>query len=171
MSRLMLAAALTAILMSPVLAKDYTAGSLKIEQPWARATPKGAPVGGGYLRITNTGTTADRLVGGSVPVSSGFEIHEMAMDNGVMKMRMLPKGLEIKPGETVTLKPGGYHLMFTGLKDQLKQGATIKGTLQFEKAGKVDVEFAVEGMAATSADGASSHGGMPMNHGDMQKKN
>lgn len=171
MSRLMLAAALAAVLMSPALAKDYTVGSLKIEQPWARATPKGAPVGGGYFTITNTGTTPDRLVGGSVPVSSGFEIHEMAMDNGVMKMRMLPKGLEIKPGETVTLKPGGFHLMFTGLKDQLKQGATFKGTLQFEKAGKVDVEFAVEGMAATSADGASGHGGMPMNHGDMHKKN
>lgn len=170
MSRLILAAALGAMLMSPALAKDYTAGSLKIEQPWARATPKGAPVGGGYLRITNTGATSDRFVGGAVPVSSGFEIHEMAMDNGVMKMRMLPKGIEIKPGETVTLKPGGYHLMFTGLKEQLKQGGTFKGTLQFEKAGKVDVEFDVEGMAATSADGAYGHESMPMNHGDMQKK-
>ncbi|MBS0248532.1 MAG: copper chaperone PCu(A)C [Proteobacteria bacterium] len=170
MSRLMLAAALTAMLMSPALAHDYTAGSLKIGQPWARATPKGAPVGGGYLTITNTGTAPDRLIGGSVPVSSGFEIHEMTMDNGVMKMRMLPKGLEIKPGETITLKPGGYHLMFTGLKDQLKQGGSFKGTLQFEKAGKVDVDFDIEGIAATSADGAAGHGAMPMNHGDMQMK-
>lgn len=170
MSRLILAAALSAMLMSPALAKDYTAGSLKIEQPWARATPKGAPVGGGYFTITNTGNTPDRLVGGSVPVSSGFEIHEMAMDNGVMKMRMLPNGLEIKPGETVALKPGGYHLMFTGLKDQLKQGESFKGTLQFEKAGKVDVEFAVEGMAATGAGGGSGHGGMPMNHDGMKMK-
>lgn len=170
MSRLMLAAALTAMLVSPVLAHDYTAGSLKIGHPWARATPKGAPVGGGYLTVTNTGTTPDRLIGGSVPVSSGFEIHEMAMDNGVMKMRMLPKGLEIKPGETVTLKPGGYHLMFTGLKEQLKQGENFKGTLQFEKAGKVDVEFDIEGIAATSAGGASGHGAMPMNHGDMPMK-
>ena len=99
MSRLILAGAVAAILMSPALAKDYTAGSLKIEQPWARATPKGAPVGGGYLTITNTGTAPDRLLGGSVSVSSGFEIHEMAMDNGVMKMRMLSQGLEIKPGD------------------------------------------------------------------------
>ena len=170
MSRLILAGAVAAILMSPALAKDYTAGSLKIEQPWARATPKGAPVGGGYLTITNTGTAPDRLLGGSVSVSSGFEIHEMAMDNGVMKMRMLSQGLEIKPGETVTMKPGGYHLMFTGLKDQLKQGGSFPGTLQFEKAGKVEVEFGVQGMAATSAGGASGHGGMPMNHGDMQMK-
>ena len=170
MSRLILAGAVAAILMSPALAKDYAAGSLKIEQPWARATPKGAPVGGGYLTITNTGTAPDRLLGGSVSVSSGFEIHEMAMDNGVMKMRMLSQGLEIKPGETVTMKPGGYHLMFTGLKGQLKQGGSFPGTLQFEKAGKVEVEFGVQGMAATSAGGASGHGGMPMNHGDMQMK-
>jgi copper(I)-binding protein len=84
MSRLILAGALAAMLTSPVVAKDYTAGSLKIEQPWARATPKGAPVGGGYFTVTNNGSAPDRLVGGSVPVSSGFEIHEMAMDNGVM---------------------------------------------------------------------------------------
>ena len=169
MSRSILAGALAAMLTSPVVAKDYTAGSLKIEQPWARATPKGAPVGGGYFTVTNNGSAPDRLVGGSVPVSSGFEIHEMAMDNGVMKMRMLPNGIEIKPGATLTFKPGGYHLMFTGLKDQLKQGETFKGTLQFEKAGKVDVEFSVQGMAATDA-GASGHGGMPMNHGDMHMK-
>ncbi|HTJ02042.1 MAG TPA: copper chaperone PCu(A)C [Methylovirgula sp.] len=169
MSRLILAGALAAMLTSPVVAKDYTAGSLKIEQPWARATPKGAPVGGGYFTVTNNGSAPDRLVGGSVPVSSGFEIHEMAMDNGVMKMRMLSNGIEIKPGATLTFKPGGYHLMFTGLKDQLKQGETFKGTLQFEKAGKVDVEFSVQGMAATGA-GASGHGGMPMNHGDMHMK-
>ena len=171
MSRLILAAALTAMLMAPALAKDYTAGSLKIEQPWARATPKGAPVGGGYLTITNTGNAPDRLVSGEVPVASGFEIHEMAMDNGIMKMRMLSKGLEIKPGETVTLKPGGYHLMFTGLKQQLEQGGSFKGTLTFEKAGPVAVEFNVEGMAATGAGGASGHGNMPMNHGDAHKKN
>lgn len=170
MSRLILAGALAAMLTSPVVAKDYTAGSLKIERPWARATPKGAPVGGGYFTVTNNGSAPDRLVGGSVPVSSGFEIHEMAMDNGVMKMRMLPNGIEIKPGATLTFKPGGYHLMFTGLKDQLKQGETFKGTLQFEKAGKVDVEFSVQGMAATGAGGASGHGGMPMNHGDMHMK-
>ncbi|KQZ01368.1 hypothetical protein ASD45_11295 [Pseudolabrys sp. Root1462] len=169
MSRLILAGALAAMLTSPVVAKDYTAGSLKIEQPWARATPKGAPVGGGYFTVTNNGSAPDRLVGGSVPVSSGFEIHEMAMDNGVMKMRMLSNGIEIKPGATLTFKPGGYHLMFTGLKDQLKQGETFKGTLQFEKAGKVDVEFSVQGMAATDA-GASGRGGMPMSHGDMQMK-
>ncbi len=71
----------------PVAAEEITAGNLKISAAWVRATPKGAPVGGGYLTITNTGTTPDRLVGGSSDVSNTFEVHEMSMDNGVMKMR------------------------------------------------------------------------------------
>jgi len=164
MKRLALTAALAALLASPALAADYTAGSLKISTPWARATPKGAQVGGGYMTITNTGTAPDRLVGGSTGVSSGFELHEMSMDGGVMKMRMLKDGLEIKPGETVALKPGGYHVMFMGLKDQLKQGDTFKGTLQFEKAGKVEIEYKIEGIAATGGGSPSGHGGMNMKH-------
>lgn len=154
MFRFALIATLVAALISPAMGHGYTVGSLKIGHPWSRATPKGAPVGGGYLSITNTGTTPDRLVGGSVTVSTGFEIHEMATDNGVMKMRMLPAGLEIKPGETVKFSPGGYHLMFTGLKEPLKQGDSIKGTLQFEKAGTVEVEFKVESMAGPAEAGA-----------------
>jgi len=162
MKRLALVAAFAALLASPTLAADYTAGSLKISTPWARATPKGAQVGGGFMTITNTGTTPDRLVGGSSGISSSFEVHEMSMDGGIMKMRMLRDGLEIKPGETVTLKPGSYHVMFIGLKDQLKQGDTFKGTLQFEKAGKVDVEYKVESIAASG--GQAGHGGMNMKH-------
>ncbi len=161
MKRLALIAVLAALFVSPALAADYTAGSLKISGPWARATPKGAPVGGGYMTITNTGTAPDRLIGGATGISSSFEVHEMSMDGGVMRMRMLDKGLEIKPGETVTLKPGGYHVMFMGLKEQLKQGESFKGTLTFEKAGKVEVEYKIEGIAATGGQtGQTGHGGM-----------
>ena len=123
--------------------KVYKGGALTIESPWARATPGGAKVAGGFMTITNAGKEPDRLIGGSVPVADRFEVHEMAMDGGVMKMRELSKGLEIKPGETVELKPGGYHLMFMDLKSGLKEGQTVKGTLVFEKAGKIDVEFKV----------------------------
>jgi copper(I)-binding protein len=158
MKRLTLIAVLAALFVSPALAADYTAGSLKVSGPWARATPKGAPVGGGYMTITNTGTTADRLIGGTTGISARFEIHEMKMDGGVMKMRMLPNGLEIKPGETVAFKPGSYHVMFMGLKEQLKQGESFKGTLEFEKAGNVEVEFTIEGIAASGA-GQTGHGG------------
>jgi len=148
-------------------AADVTAGTLKISSPWARATPKAASVGGGYMIITNTGSAPDRLIGGSTPISSKFEVHEMSMDNGVMKMRPVSGGLEIRPGQTVTLAPGGYHVMFVGLKDQLKEGEHFKATLEFAKAGKVDIDFTVEGIAAIKSGGGPtpgvSHGGMNMN--------
>lgn len=154
----------------PAQAEDVTAGNLKISAAWARATPKGAPVGGGYMTITNTGTTTDRLIGGSSDASKRFEIHEMSMDNGVMKMRPV-KALEIKPGQSVAFNPGGYHVMFVGLNKQLAQGEHIKATLDFEKAGKVDVDFTVEGIGAQGPAGAhgmpgmsGDHGGMPMQH-------
>ena len=149
-----------ALSAAPAFAADYSVGALKIHDPWARATPKGAPVGGGYLTITNTGTAPDRLVGGATDVSKGFEIHEMSMDKGVMKMRLMPNGLEIKPGETVTFKPSGYHLMFTGLKSQLTKGGQVDATLKFEKAGEVKVQFAVAGIGAMAPDGGNPSGGM-----------
>ncbi len=138
---LLLAASLPA-----ALAGDYHAGSLDITAPYSRATPKGASVGVGYLTIKNNGTEADRLVGGSSDVAAKFEVHEMSMDNGVMRMRPIKGGLEIKPGETVALSPEGNHIMFVGLKRQLKPGDHVKATLQFEKAGKVDVDFDVTGL-------------------------
>jgi len=131
------------------VAHDYKVGTLQIAHPWTRATPKGASVGGGFLEITNTGSVPDRLIGGSSPVAARFEVHEMSMDNGVMKMRQLKDGLLIKPGETVELKPGSYHVMFVDLKEPIKEGDRVKGTLEFEKAGKVEVEYVAVAVGAT----------------------
>jgi copper(I)-binding protein len=164
-SALILAAACAAMIATPVAAKDYTVGTLKISQPWARATPKGAPVGGGYLTITNTGTSPDRFIGGSVDFAKRFEIHEMKMDNNVMKMRMLPNGLAIKPGETVTLKPGGYHIMFVGMQKPLVKGQNVEVTLRFEKAGEVKVDFPVAAIGAMKMGGNDMKGmSKPMKH-------
>jgi hypothetical protein len=135
---------------------SYKVGTLVIESPWARATPGGAQVAGGYLKITNTGREADRLIGASLPIAADVEVHEMAMADGVMKMRRLAHGLEIKPGETVELKPGGYHVMFTGLRAGLKEGQRIKGTLVFQRAGTVEVEYRVAPIGAQSG-GHSRH--------------
>lgn len=139
-------------------AHDFILGPLKIAHPWTRATPSGAKVAGGYLKITNTGTQPDRLVGGSFARAGRFEVHEMKMDGGVMKMRELQSGLVIKPGETVELKPGGYHVMFMDLKEPLKPGEMLKGQLRFEKAGTVDVEYKVEAVGAQSS-GDGGHRG------------
>jgi uncharacterized protein YcnI len=144
---------------APSGVKVFKAGALIIEAPWARATPGGARVAGAFMKITNNGAEPDRLVGGTVPFAGRFEVHEMAVDGGVMKMREVTKGLEIKPGETIELKPGGYHVMFMDLKSGLKEGQTVKGTLVFEKAGKVDVEFKVGpvGGGAPAGGGHSHH--------------
>ena len=138
-------------------AQTFKVGTLVIEAPWARATPGGAQVGGGYMKITNTGKEADRLVGGSLPIAGEVEVHEMAMAGNVMKMRRLADGLEIKPGETVELKPGGHHLMFMGLRSGLKAGQALKGTLVFQKAGTVEVEYRVAPIGAPSGGGGGGH--------------
>ena len=140
-------------------AHDYTVGSLHIVHPWARATPKGASVGGGYMTITNNGTAPDRLIGGSSPIADRFEVHEMSTDDkGVMRMRMLKDGLEIKPGQTVELKPGGYHVMFVGLKAPLKAGERFPMKLKFEKAGEVTVDVTIDAPgAAMGASGTMQH--------------
>lgn len=150
-------------------AHEYKAGELLIDHPWTRATPKGAAVAGGYAKITNHGSEADRLVGGSAAPAANFEIHEMSVENNIMKMRQLTDGLEIKPGETVELKPGSYHLMMMGLKEPLKEGEKVKGTLIFEKTGTVEVEYKVEAMGATmdhdKDEGHAGHGAQKENKG------
>ncbi|SRR5579883_107857 len=145
---------------APAFAQQFKAGDLVIEQPWARATPKGATVGAGYLTIRNNGTTADKLTGGSADFADQVQIHEMSNAGGVMKMRQID-GLEIPAKGAVALKPNGVHLMFQGLKKPLVAGQTVKATLTFEHAGSALVEFKVGGFGAMKP-GGDSMGGMKM---------
>jgi copper(I)-binding protein len=152
-----------ALLTQPLPAHEFKAGDLTIGHPWTRATPAGAKVAGGYLKLTNGGKTADKLIGGSAEGVEAVEIHEMAVVNDIMTMREVKSGLEIKPGETVELKPASYHLMMLGLKAPFKEGQMIKGTLKFEHAGTVPVEFKVEGLGAKEAGGGHDE------HGEAHK--
>ncbi|MBZ9872733.1 copper chaperone PCu(A)C [Mesorhizobium sp. BR1-1-9] len=138
-----------------VCAHEFKAGDLEIGHPWSRATPAGAKVAGGYFTITNKGNAPDRLLSISSDVSEKAELHEMGVKDGVMTMRPVVGGLEIPAGGKVALAPGGYHLMFVGLKRQPKQGEEFAATLTFEKAGAVNVEFAVEGMGGGMDDHAN----------------
>lgn len=147
--RWLIATAIAAFAL-PAFAHDYKVGSLEIGNPWTRATPPSAQSGGGFLTITNKGTTPDRLVAVRSTASNKTEIHEMKMDGNVMRMRELEKGLEIPPGATVELKPGSYHLMFMELKAPFAKDAKIPATLVFEKAGSIDVELSVAAMGAAS---------------------
>jgi periplasmic copper chaperone A len=142
---------------APALAQEFKAGDIVIEKPWARATPKGAEVGSGYLTIQNKGAAPDRLTGGSVDFAT-VEIHQMSSENGVSQMRELKDGVTIPANGSVGFSPGGYHLMFTHLTHPLTKGESIKAMLNFEHAGAVEVEFSVTGIGATGAGG--SGGGM-----------
>jgi periplasmic copper chaperone A len=135
---------------------------MHIAQPWSRATPKGATSGAGYMTITNKGTTPDRLSCVSSDASGQCQIHSMTMEGGVMKMRPVEGGLEIKPGETITLKPGSFHVMFVDLKHPLERGNTVKVTLKFNNAGTVDVEYPVMAIGAAAPGAAAGGGNMKM---------
>jgi periplasmic copper chaperone A len=154
----------------PATAADYDVGSIRISQPWTRATPKGASSGAAYMTIVNNGKVPDRVSCVSSDASNECQIHTMTMENGVMKMRPVEGGLEIKPGAMVTLKPSGLHVMLVGLKHPLDQGASVKVTLKFEKAGTVDVEYPVAAMGAPAPGAAASGGSMMMEgHGGMMQ--
>lgn len=150
-ARAVLAAAI--LVATPAFAHNGVThlGAINISLPFARATLPNAPVGGGFLTIENEGPEADRLVSASSPSAADVHIHEMAMEGDVMKMRPLVDGLELPPGETVVLSPGGLHLMFTGLKQAFVEGETVPVTLVFEKAGTVELALPVLGSAADAA--------------------
>ena len=137
-------------------ASEVTVGDLTVSGYWLKAMLPGQPAGGGYLTVTNKGGEADRLVAVSTAAAGKSEIHEMSMENDVMKMRQLPEGVEIPAGATVELKPGGYHLMFMQVTEPFKEGATVPVTLEFEKAGKVEVAMPVR--SARGGDDHSGHG-------------
>jgi periplasmic copper chaperone A len=125
-------------------------GQLTITAPWTRATPQGARVAGGYMTITNTGSEPDRLIGGTFQLAGRFEVHEMAVTGGVMTMRELAQGLDIPAGGKVELRPGGFHVMFMDLRGQVREGQPIKGTLVFQRAGTVEIEYRVAPIGARS---------------------
>ena len=155
MIRFARAAFIAAILVAtPAFAHDGIVhlGALNISLPFTRATLPNAPVGGGFLTIENEGPEADRLISASSPAAATVQVHEMTMEGDVMKMRPLGDGLQLPPGETVVLSPGGLHLMFMGLKQAFVEGEAVPVTLVFEKAGTVELALPVLGAAADAPD-------------------
>jgi len=154
-----------------VIAQAEQIGQLSISQPWTRATPPKAQTAGGFLTIENAGASSDRLVGASSPIAGRVEIHEMRMDNGVMVMRPATDGITIPAGGSMTLAPGGFHIMFMQLKEGLAEGDAVPVELSFERAGDIEVLFPVEPIGAARPATAPEHDagmhGMP-NHGHGQ---
>jgi copper(I)-binding protein len=165
---LIIAAILIAAQSGAVHADDVKAGDLVISQAWSRATPIGAKVASGYLTISNNGAALDRLLGGSSDAAAKVEVHEMASNGGVMTMREVAAGLALARGATVTLAPGAYHRMLTGIRKPLKQGESLPITLKFEKAGDVAVTFYVMGVGAKGPDASAKPAMTPMGKEDMK---
>jgi periplasmic copper chaperone A len=154
--------ALTAALLAgaPAMARDYTLKSLTIVNPNARATPPGARTGGAYLTIENHGKDNDQLVRASSPVADSTELHTMRMEGGVMHMRAVTS-IGIPAGATMSLAPGGYHVMFIGLKKPLVAGQAVPLALTFAKAGTVDVEVTVAPLDSAASPPPTHGMGMP----------
>jgi len=141
-ARLAFVAALAA---APASAQQ--AGDIVVEHAWARATPKGASVGVGYMTLRNIGRASDTLTSITSDAAGAVEMHETTMTGGVMRMDAVA-ALAIPPGQAIVFKPGGYHLMFVGLKAPFAKSAIVKATLVFEHAGRIALDFPVAGVGA-----------------------
>ena len=153
---------------APVLAQDHpghgdtaaaiSVGPIEITGAFTRATLPNAPVAGGFLTLSNTGSEDDRLISATAPIARETQIHEMAMDGDIMRMRQLADGIVIPAGESIVLEPGGFHLMFMGLTGPIVEGEVVPVTLVFENAGTVTIDLP----AADTAADAPSHEGHDM---------
>ncbi len=155
--------------MDHAMSEDIKLGDLDITGAFARATLPGAPVGGGFLSITNNGDTDDRLIAASSDAAGDLQLHNMRMDGDVMKMYQMTDGIPVPAHETVELSPGGLHIMFMKLNGPLVEDSVVDVELTFEKAGTVTVPFAVKSIAAKEA-GHDMHGmdHDHADHGDMK---
>lgn len=152
------AAVTVAVMLSTsALSHDFKTGSLELKHPWSARAPAVAPVLGGYVTIVNTGTRSDRLVGGTTSVAERLEIHESSIVDGIARMRLAKQGIEIPAGATLNLQPGGTHIMLVNPRQRPAEGEKFKATLEFEKAGSVEVEFVVQKSMPESAGDHSVH--------------
>lgn len=137
--------------------QSFTAGDITVTGAFSRATLPNAPVGAGYLSIENSGASPDRLVNAASEISPTVELHNMETVDGMMKMNHLEGGIEIPAGEIVTLAPGGMHVMFIGPNQPFKEGECVAVTLNFEKAGPLDVQLVVGPIGAKEAPDHAGH--------------
>jgi copper(I)-binding protein len=145
--RSLVACCALAVSFTALGAHEYRADELRIDHPFARATPPGARTGAVFFTVVNAGKETDRLLRASTPIAAGVVLHQMALEDGVMKMRAVPS-VEVRSGGRLELRPNGYHLMLLDLKQPLKVGEKFPLTLTFEDAGSITISVWVEEMGA-----------------------
>ncbi len=142
---------------SPEVTADATATGITAGDAWIRATLPDAPVAGAFLTITNGSGQADRLVAASTDAAERVEIHETRMEDGMMKMRQLTDGIALAAGETVSLAPGGLHMMLMAPTRQFVAGETVEIELEFEHAPRQRIAFSVREMDAGAHGNDAGH--------------
>ncbi|MEX2476681.1 copper chaperone PCu(A)C [Marinobacter sp.] len=151
--------ACTALVSAPTVAQDHAHDTahnkVSIEHPWSRPTPPGTPMGVGYMAITNSSDRDITLISVTTPRAGKVTIHESLMTDGIMRMKPLTAGLPIPAGETVELKPHGYHMMLEKLTAPLEEGERVPLTLDFDGADDLDVELNVEPLDGTAGHSAN----------------
>jgi periplasmic copper chaperone A len=162
----LVAIALVTGIAGPLSAHSVKTGSLMLTDLWTRATPPNAPTAGGYLTIENAGPEADRMIAASSPSAGKVELHSMSMENGTMIMRPVGNGIEIPAGHTVTLAPGGLHIMFIDLTKGFSEGEKVPVVLTFEKAGAVETFLHVQAIGSPGPAADAGHAGH--DHGAAQ---
>jgi len=145
---------LTATALTVFSSALFAQPTVQLSSPWARATVPGQQAGGAFLTIQSE--QDDSLLAVSSPSSASMEIHEMRLEDNIMRMRQIPK-LDLPAGQTLELKPGGYHLMFQGLRQPLQAGTDVEVTLTFEKAGPQTLHFPVRPLTAGAPDSQHQH--------------
>ena len=153
-------ALLLALFVSGETHAQMSMNTITVEQAWARATPGGARTGAAYMTLMNSGASADRLLSATTPVADQIQFHKETEDNGVSRMREV-HSVEISPGGKVIFKPSEMHIMIIGLKQPLKEGQAFPVTLQFEKAGKIDVTVPIGKVGAMQHEDMGSNMQMP----------
>ncbi|MGB0497824.1 MAG: copper chaperone PCu(A)C [Rubricella sp.] len=161
MKKTLFAAALAALTALPAFAHDYRVGDLVIDHPWARETTPMARATGGFMTITNTGAEDDRLLAARSDAADMTQIHITVQDGDVMRMMEQTDGIVIPAGGSVEFRPGSYHVMFMGIAAPFVEGEERSATLVFERAGEVEILFAVEAMGG----GEMHQHGDPSGHG------
>ena len=149
---------LLATLVLAGLYQTAMAAGIQVEEPWARASVEGMKMSGAFMKINNDTNTQDFLVGGNSPVAERVEVHTHVNDNGVMRMREVKGGVPLEAKGVTELKPGSYHVMFMGLKKQLKEGEKVPVTLKFKNAKPQTVELEVKTAPQSGMDHGHDHG-------------
>lgn len=137
--------------------QSFAVGDITVSGAFTRATLPDAPVGAGYLTISNAGTDADRLLGAASLITPTVELHTMSVTDGMMKMQQLTDGIEVPAGGSVEFAPGGMHIMFIGPNQAFVEGECVELTLTFEKAGELPVMLNVGPVGASAAPEHEGH--------------